>query len=182
MQFASTVNSICVSGDDILNIVDLLCVGSVFMFTCLSAAWWYVMMYHIHSSSRPCPISAHPLDFEVKNLKIINHLPRYKFINWYKPTSIWLGISLKTAQTIHLWVDPSHDIKTNKRPPKLIYLSTLGAYWNENGWYEMGYLVNEKLPINILHYQKWTCGKNNCSCKCGTRVGERYTDRGESFL
>ena len=37
------------------------------------------------------------------------------------------------AQTIHFWIDPSHNIKTNKRPLKMIHLSALGTYWNEYG-------------------------------------------------
>ena len=34
---------------------------------------------------------------------------------------------------IQFWVDPSNNIEKNKRPPTMIYLSTLGAYWNKCG-------------------------------------------------
>ena len=37
------------------------------------------------------------------------------------------------AQMICFWVDPSNNIETNKRLPKMIYLSALSAYWNEYG-------------------------------------------------
>ena len=34
---------------------------------------------------------------------------------------------------LNFWVKPSNNIETNKRPPEMIYLSPLGAYWNEYG-------------------------------------------------
>ena len=41
--------------------------------------------------------------------------------------------SLKTVQMIYFWINSSNNIKTDKRPPKMIYLSAMGAYWNEYG-------------------------------------------------
>ena len=43
---------------------------------------------------------------------------------------IWLGISLKMAQIIHFGVLATNT-ETNKHPPKMINLNTLGAYCNE---------------------------------------------------
>ena len=78
------------------------------------------------------PISARPSYFEATNHKITNHLPR-PIHKAYILSSIWLGISLKMAKIIHFGLIFATNIETNKRPPKMIYLSTPGAYWNEYG-------------------------------------------------
>ena len=94
--------------------------------------WRYLLSTVFIPIAAHAPLSTHPSYFEVINHKLINHLPR--FVHWaYIPTSIWLGICMNMAQIIHFWIKPSNNIETNKCPPKMIYLSALGAYWNEYG-------------------------------------------------
>ena len=54
------------------------------------------------------------------------------------------------TQMIHFWVDPSNNIETNKRPPKMIHLSTPGANWNKNGTSPVAYLPTSPFKKELL--------------------------------
>ena len=124
---------------------------SLFAFSFL--IMFFFSSYRIRSNSRSCPISAHPFYFEVKNHKIITlHLPR-SIHRACILSSMCQGISLKMAKIIHFWVDLCNKY-WNKYPPRMIYLSTLGTYWNECGTcsslptVQLGLLVfDEKLDV-----------------------------------
>ena len=95
------------------------------------------------------PIITHPSYFEVINRQ---HLPRstlkaywvqydWKFA-WKWPKSYIFGSILVT------------NIGTNKRPPKMIYLSALGAYWNEYSTCGV-HLIPVRCTYDIHVIPKW---------------------------
>ena len=100
------------------------------------------------------PTSTHPSYFKVINHKMNNHLPR-SFHKAYIPSSFWLGFSLKQVKIISVWSILATNSEINKRLPKTIYLSTLGASWNEYGTHF--YSLCQRLGFDLVCGQGSEC-------------------------
>ena len=98
------------------------------------------------------------LYFEVINHKIINHLPRSIIKFRCIPSSVYLVISLKLAKSFSFGSILATNSEANKGPPKMIYLSTLGAYWNEYGT-----SLNE-----VKNWEKCDCNHSASLLSCTT--------------
>ena len=127
-------------------------------------------LYRIDLIAAHAPISAHPAYFEVINHRRINHLPdlfiKFTYLIQYDWELAWNRPKLSIFVSIF-----ATNSKTNKRPPKMIYLSALGAYWNEYGsWIchhqdfqkKMDcpyYLVWKPTKKDIRFFLIWTVGR-----------------------
>ena len=118
----------CNTCRNMLQALQNFCPGIV-KFSCFRL---YTLDYRIHSYSRICPIRAHPSYFEVISHKIINHLPRSSHKACIRVQYDW-ELAWKWPKSSIFESILSTNIEINKRPPKMIYLSALGPYWNEYG-------------------------------------------------
>ena len=99
----------------------------LYLFFCMQT-------YRIRSNSRPCPYKRPPIIFWSYIPQ--NNQPSTRSIHKaYILSSIWLGFRLKMAKITACIFGSilATNIEKNKCPPKMIYLSALGAYWNEYG-------------------------------------------------
>ena len=97
---------------------------------------WAEIKFHSNSPPHAPIVSTHPSYVDI-NHKIIKYLPR-PIHKAYILSSIWLKISLKWPISFIFGSILATNVETNKRSPKIIYLSTMGAYWNEYSTFSEG--------------------------------------------